>query len=280
MTDQKSNITSLQKKYMTPNNHQELTDQRIIKNIDQEPLKSIYFKRLIAKKITFTNVNFSFCTFEAAYLKDCTFNNCEFVGCKFVNCNMSGSTFFGCDFRYALFEKTLINHDILTCNLPSEENLQRLLLKSLRINYQQIGDIDGANKAISLELEATQIHLKKSWKSRDKYYRNKYQGIKRFNMLIKWISFSLLDLIWGNGESVIKLCRAILFIALLIATIDYYIFSATPSFINSLKLAPSILFSTIRPEHYPNYYITAIFITRLTMFAFFISIVIKRFNRR
>ena len=43
--------------------------------------------------------------------------------------------------------------------------------RTLRMNYQQLGDARAANKAI--EIEATEIHLHKAWSSKQSYYRSK-----------------------------------------------------------------------------------------------------------
>lgn len=129
------------------------------------------FERLVALKVEFKNVDFCYSIFDAAYIRNCSFEDCNFTGCRFVNCNLAGSSFNGCKFDYATFDKTHIDNDILEVGCPGHENLKLKFARSLRLNYQQIGDAKSANKAINIELQATEDHLHKAWKSKESYYR-------------------------------------------------------------------------------------------------------------
>jgi hypothetical protein len=91
--------------------------------------------------------------------------------------------------------------------MPGHENVALELARALRVNYAQIGDSDGVNKAISAELAATRIHLKKVVCSNEGYYRKKYRGWNRILKALEYYSFLSLDFIWGNGESLPKLIR-------------------------------------------------------------------------
>jgi uncharacterized protein YjbI with pentapeptide repeats len=95
-------------------------------------------------------VDFRYSTFDACYLRNCVVDDCTFVGCRFVNTNLHGSSVLGCEFDYATFEKTDIDHDVLASGCPATENLKMRLARSLRINYQQLGDPDAVNKAIAV----------------------------------------------------------------------------------------------------------------------------------
>jgi hypothetical protein len=172
------------------------------------------FIRLVGKDVIFTNVNFMYCIFDGAYLRNCNFQSCDFTGCRFINSNLVGSSFSGCKFNYATFEKTLVDTDIMINSCPSEENLKLKFARSLRINYQQLGDAKAANKAISIELKATESHLYKAWSSKESYYRRKYKGFNRLTTFGEWLEFKTLDFIWGNGESTYKLIRAVLLVLL------------------------------------------------------------------
>jgi hypothetical protein len=155
-------------------------------------------------------VDFRYTTFDACYLRKCFFEECDFTGCRFVSTSLYGSTFAGCKFDYATFEKTDIDEHVLSTGCPGTENLKMRFARSLRVNYQQLGNADAVNKAIAVELEATRVHLEKSWRSNESYYRRKYAGAQRALQLLRWIQFITLDWIWGNGESVGKLLRAAL----------------------------------------------------------------------
>lgn len=269
-------------RYCIDNGRIKIQDKQINENIEEHRFKLINFIGLVAIKITFKKVDFSNCIFESVYLRNCRFIDCDFTGVKFVNSNLLGSGFSGCTFKYATFEKTVIDNDIFEKNLPKEENLQRKLLRSLRVNYQQLGDTANVNKTIILELHSTGVHLKKSWLSEESYYRMKYQGFNRIKMFLDWLVFAFLDKVWGNGESVLKLFRAILFIFLFIAVVDISVFSTSSnSIVDAFLSAPSVFFGVSQKyQNYPDYYKVIIFVVRLTMFALFISIILKRLNRR
>lgn len=151
------------------------------------------------------------------------------------------------------------------------------------MNYQQLGDAKSANKAIRIELHATEVHLHKAWRSKESYYRQKYAGWKRAKAFIDWLDFKALDFIWGNGESTIKLIRAVLLILALIALIDV-IASRDPNLLDSYTRAfaeaPQVFLGTLSPGQYPTLYLTLILLVRLVTFGFLMAIIIKRFNRR
>jgi uncharacterized protein YjbI with pentapeptide repeats len=89
------------------------------------------------------------------------FDSCDFTGCRFTASNFYTSTFSDCKFEYAVFERTLIESDILDTECPGPDNLKLKFARTLRMNYQQLGDAKSANKAISVELQATKQHLSK-----------------------------------------------------------------------------------------------------------------------
>ncbi|UJS23570.1 pentapeptide repeat-containing protein [Thiothrix winogradskyi] len=259
------------------------TDKRFSSNIESESFLNNLFVRLVAKKIQFTNVDFRYCIFDACYLRNCTFDSCDFTGCKFVGSNLLGTNFSGCKFDYATFERTQLDDDILDNSCPSSENLKLKFARSLRMNFQQQGNAQAANKAISIELEATEVHLKKAWASKESYYRKKYKGFKRLKTFIEWLEFRLLDLIWGNGESTIKLIRAIIVILIGITVIDVFStgnINNISDYINSFIKSPQILLGVLNPTYYSSALLAFILFLRLVMFGFFMSIIIKRFNRR
>lgn len=261
----------------------EVTDKKVDASINGESYINHLFVRLVAKSIHFSKIDFRYCIFDTAYLRNCTFESCDFTGCRFINSNLYGSSFNGCKFDYATFDKSFVDNDILESGCPGPENLKLKFARSLRMNYQQIGDAQSANKAISIELQATEDHLHKAWNSKESYYRNKYRGLKRLRMFGEWLEFKTLDLIWGNGESTWKLLRAVIVVLIIIAITDVIKFgnaNLVSEYLNSLALSPQLLLGMLKPPHYPAWYLTLIFVVRLIMFGFFMSIIIKRFNRR
>ena len=154
-------------------NRDVITDFYVPKDIVDEPDDFRYkiFERLNAIKITFKNVSFLHCVFDGCYFNNCVFDTCDFTGCKFTGSNFHQTAFRGCDFRFTLFEHSQLDDDIVISEAPREENLRMHFARSLRMNYQQIGDAKAVNKAIKVELNATSIYLYKSWRSGETYYK-------------------------------------------------------------------------------------------------------------
>ncbi len=151
-------------------------DMRFRSDISSANFSNFLFQRLIAKERKFVCIDFRYTIFDSCYFRNCVFDSCDFTGCRFVGSNLHGSCFVGCKFDYVNFERTLIDDDILETSCPSLENLKMRFARTLRMNYQQIGDVKSANKAKRVELEATQLHFFKAWRSRESYYRKKFVG--------------------------------------------------------------------------------------------------------
>lgn len=261
----------------------EHTDKWVFADIFGETFEHIIFLRLSAKTKKFKNVSFKYSLFDGAYLKDCRFENCNFTGCQFINSNLTGSRFRGCKFNYTTFRFTEIDSEILEYGFPSQENLKLKFARSLRLNYQQIGDAKSANKAVLLELAATEEHHKKAWKSKESYYRNKYSGKKRVWAFLDWFEFKLLDLMWGNGESLVKLFKTFLFLLFATSLAHVYFvgdYTQIKEYLDAMLHSLPTFFGLTVPEEFPVFLKTLIYIIRLVMFAFLMAIVIKRFGRR
>jgi uncharacterized protein YjbI with pentapeptide repeats len=158
-------------------------DQKFSNNVDGGKYSNHVFTRLVAKDKRFTNVNFRYSFFEHSYLRDCHFDSCDFTGCRFTNTNLAGSKFSGCKFDYAYFEKTLVEPAILETECPGYENLKLRFARTLRTNFQQLGDAGAANKAMNVELDATATHLSKAAWSKESYYRKHYVGWGRLEII-------------------------------------------------------------------------------------------------
>lgn len=284
--DTATNAAQKQKREaLLPGNREVITDLYVSKNIENEP-KDYAFKvyvRLNARKQTLKKVNFEHCVFEGCYFNSCVFDSCNFIGCRFIACNFHLSAFSGCKFGYATFERCQIDDEILEQEAPSEENLRMRFARSLRVNFQQIGDAKAANKAISVELKATAIYLKKSWSSKESYFRKKYPGWKKVSQFFKWLEFRVLDSIWGNGESPLKLLRAVLVVHLLIAAYSTLRFGNIwdlKSYLASLAASPGVFFGLSTSHPFPTLVLSLIASIRLVSFAFLTAILVKRFGRR
>ena len=241
------------------------------------------FVRLNAKSVTFRNVSFAHSVIDGCYLRSCVFDSCDFTGCRFIGSNLHQSTFPGCKFDYATFERCQIDDDILDSEAPRQENLRMRFARSLRMNYQQIGDAKAVNKAITLELEATSRHLLESWYSDSTYHRKKYPGLLRVAQFLHWIEFWILHFVWGNGESIFKLLRSIVIAVLIIAIYDAGSLSAQATvydYWESLKLAPGVFLGTVARAHHSIGAASAIVATKLVALSLLTALLVKRFGRR
>jgi hypothetical protein len=268
---------------LSESNRVSVIDKRFSADVADGKFTNHLFLRLVAKKKRFATVDFKYSIFDTCYLRDCFFESCDFTGCRFVGSNLHGSKFSGCKFDYSSFERTLVESDILDTECPGLDNLKSRFARTLRMNYQQLGDAEAANKAIRVELEASKSHKRKAWAANEAYYRRKYSGIKRIKAFMSWVLFTALHWIWGNGESAAKLLRTSLAIFVVMAVVDVFLFRDTgrvSNYVLALGEAPQIFLGTDSPSYYPHWYLAVIVFMRLTMFGFFMSIMIKRLNRR
>ncbi len=268
---------------LTANSRTRSEDQRFDQDEAQTSYANFIFVRLVAKAKTLRQVDFRYCIFDSCYLRDCTFIGCTFIGCRFLSTNLRGSKFSGCDFAYATFDKTIIADDILDRECPPRENQRASFARSLRVNYQQLGEARSVNKAIRVELQATKTHLHKAWQSEETYYRVKYAKWNRVRSFVSWLSFSVLDALWGNGESVPKLLRSVLVLFLVMAVYNACRVGdpgLVSSYAKGLQVAPEVFLGTRTFPQYAYWYTTAILTVRLLLFAALTSILFKRLSRR
>lgn len=267
----------------TSSNRVHHVDQLFEGDLINEKYSNCLIIRGVAKGKKFKGIDFKYTIFETCYFRKCSFEDCDFTGCRFNTSNLYGSIFQNCKFDYVVFERTQITPEILDTNCPGLENLKLKFARSLRTNFQSLGDSEAVNKAMAIELDATEAHLFKAWNAPESYYRHKYRGWGRVKVFFQWLSFKILDLLWGNGESSLKLLRAVLAMLMMMALI-HVIFWGDPSQVRDYWLAvwimPQVLLGVLKPLHYPDFYLTIIMTLRLLAFGFFLSILIKRFNRR
>jgi len=269
--------------FLRPTGRESIKDKAIAHDLKGENLTNKQFERLVAKQKRFINCNFSYSHFDSVYLHKCTFDSCKFVGCKFINSNLRGSSFEGCTFDYAEFSHTQIEPEVLDKGCPGRENLQQKFARTLRVNFQQIGNAVAANKAIKIELEANRVHLYKAWHSREAYYRKHYPGLTRVKSFFEWAEFVLLDFCWGNGESLLKLLRTVAILIALIALGDVYFFkdiTSINSYLEAMNEAPQMFVGVSSPTNYSGAILATIATLRYVMLACFVSILVKRFSRR
>jgi hypothetical protein len=236
--------------------------------------------RLFAVGITFTGVVFKQAVLVNCYFRNCTFIRCDFTGTQIKDCNLKGSSFEACQFRYTSWEKTILDEDFLDRCLPPEENLARDLVRSLRVNFAQIGNYDAVNKAAAIEVALTGEHLYNAAYSRQGYYRSwpKYQGINRLRYVGQHLRWKALDLLWGNGESIL---RVLLSGAVAIGAAAALLVNLTTNlqYLDALSLC-FLTFWGLATQPNPLALTVALTMCRFVLFGLFMAIVVKRLSRR
>jgi hypothetical protein len=235
------------------------------------------FWRVAAKNKTFTKVDFKYCVFEDCYFRNCKFVDCDFTGCQFRNSVLRGSEFEACQFDYCRFDKCVIPYEILNTSLPRRHNLALEFARSLRINYSQIGDTVGVNRAISAELEATRMdHRKAAW-SDELYYRQKFTGLLHAKQIVTDLWFRFLNFVWGNGESIWKVFRSIVIVNVLVAVIVWFNQKGTVG--SALLDALGLFWGTYKLQDFPLLFAIATAL-RFTLIGLFITVLVRRLSRR
>ncbi|OEE60617.1 hypothetical protein A1OK_10475 [Enterovibrio norvegicus FF-454] len=254
------------------------------KEFDEDESGSNYskkiFERVFAVGKTFTDVNFIQTNFSACYFRNCRFIRCNFTGASFKECYLMGSNFPECTFKYTTFSSTHLDDKFLDNYLPPEENLARDLVRALRVNFSQVGNYEGVNKAAELEVKLTGVHLYKATYSKEAYYRTKekYSGLSRVGYFISHAKWRFLDLIWGNGESIF---RVILSSFLFVFIISLLVFTPCEIDFNDAFFSTLYQFWGVRPELIlPKYISMFLTVGRLIFFSLFISILIKKLAKR
>lgn len=235
--------------------------------------------RVYAVKVTFTGVSFKQAALTNCYFRNCTFIRCDFTGTQIKDCYFKGSSFAQCPFRYTTWEKTQLDEDFLDKCLPSEENLARDLVRSLRVNFAQIGNQDAVNKAAAIEVKLTGLHLYNAAYSKQSYYRTfeKYNGWNRLWFILKHFRWKVLDWLWGNGESLSRVLFNGTFLIMLSAA-----FLAKSSSTLNYPDALWLSFLNFWGIGQPLSHLFAVILTvaRFVFFGLFMAILVKRLSRR
>jgi len=235
--------------------------------------------RVYAVDQIFTGVTFMQCVFTSCYFRNCRFIRCDFTGAIIKESNFKGAQFEECIFKYTILEKTLLDERFLDTCLPSEENLARDLVRTLRVNFAQIGNYEAVNKAASIEVKLTGQHLYNAAYSRQSYYRAKYKGHARFSHALQHLQWKSLDLLWGNGESILRVIVSslvVVFFAAILYMRDAVGISFPDAFFEALWHFWGVEYSAPMPSSY----VLSLTILRFGIFGLFMAILIKRLSRR
>ncbi|NOT16568.1 MAG: pentapeptide repeat-containing protein [Sulfuriferula sp.] len=257
-----------------------IEDKEFSEHVENYSFTRKEFVRVYAVGITFSGVDFSQCSFNSCYFRNCRFIRCNFTGSSFKESYLRGSTFPESIFKYTTFEKSPMDDRFLDAALPAEENLARDLVRSLRVNFSQIGNYEAVNKASAIEVQLTGAHLYKAAYSREAYYRGKehYSGWKRVNFIAHHAQWKFLDLLWGNGESLRRVIVSSNLFILFIAALNWL--ENPISILKSTELSFYQFLGIVTCNDVSHTYVALLTIGRLIFFSLFISILIKRLSKR
>lgn len=261
------------------NKKEKIEDKEFFAELRDIDLSSKEFVRVYAVNQVFTGVVFKQCVFTSCYFRNCNFIRCDFTGISIKDSNFKGAQFENCNFKYTTWEKTLLDERFLDTCLPSEENLARDLVRSLRTNFAQIGNYEAVNKAASIEVKLTGQHLYNAAYSRQAYYRAKYKGQARVTPALQHLRWKSLDLLWGNGESIFRVVRTGLGV-IIVAAIFYMRDTAAVSFPDAFLEALGHFWGVQYRAPMPMAYIVPLTVLRYVLIGMFMAILVKRLSRR
>lgn len=261
------------------NKKEKIEDKEFIEGLSGADLSRKEFARVYAVNQVFIDVVFKQCIFTSAYLRNCKFIRCDFTGASFKDSNFKGAQFEECGFKYTSWEKTFLEERFLDTCLPSEENLARDLVRSLRTNFAQIGNYEAVNKAASIEVKLTGQHLYNAAYSKQSYYRAKYKGQARFVNALHHLHWKSLDLLWGNGESIFRV-----FLTGLVVIVIFAIFfmrdTAGVSFSESFFEVLGSFWGIQYSRSLSFIYVVPLTLVRYVLIGLFMAILVKRLSRR
>ncbi len=256
-----------------------IEDKEFVADVRNENFSQHNLKRLFALKKIFTDVSFKQSDISNCYFRNCQFIRCDFTGASISRSNFRGAKYEDCKFHYSIWEHTILDDEFLENCLPSEENLARDLVRSLRVNFGHVGNYPAVNKAASIEVALTGQHLFHAAYSKQSYYRAKYKGWNRATNAWRHAKWKMLDLLWGNGESLYRIVICGLFVIAICAALIIW---RDPQFSwpSSLGVIASAFWGISTTPPVPNAYLGVLTITRYVLFGLFMAILIKRLARR
>jgi hypothetical protein len=253
-------------------------DKQFLADVCKSSFHQHQLSRVYAVDVAFTDVSFKQAVLSACYFRNCTFMRCDFTGASFKDSNLRGCSFSNCKFSYTTWEKTVLDEEFLASCLPAEENLARDLVRSLRVNFAQIGNHAAVNKAAAIEVDLTGRHLFNAAYSKQAYHRKKYSGLLRIEHGAKHAEWKFLDLLWGNGESILKVSRSCLAIVVLGAIA---IFACDPNAPFGESVMNAFLqFWGLPSGSMPQSVAILLTMSRYILFGLFMAILVKRLSRR
>ena len=254
-------------------------DKEFVSDVRDEKFTQNSLRRLFAVKKNFVNVCFKQTELSDCYFRNCRFIRCDFTGAKISRCNLRGSQYEECKFQYTTWEHTHLDEEFLDNCLPSEENLARDLVRTLRVNFGHIGNYPAVNKAASIEVALTGQHLFNAAYSKQAYYRSKYKGWSRVVHGARHLKWKALDLLWGNGESLLRVLACGIFLVFIWSALLAWQFPEF-SWPESLSVVSRAFWGVSTTPPVPGGHLAALTAFRFVIAGLFMAILIKRLARR
>jgi hypothetical protein len=161
------------------------------------------------REVRYENCDFSASVVERGYFFKAAFIGCKFVGTRFSSAVFRSATFERCDFRYADFNRCVVPVPQLLANLPDEHNIRWDLLNNLRANARNIGDQHHEAELIRHEIAAEIEHWRAVGHQKSNFYQ-KYSSKERFWARLRVRRLIFERVVWGHGESLLRLVIATL----------------------------------------------------------------------
>ncbi len=255
-----------------------LEDKEFVSDVHDEDMSGQKITRVFAVKKTFTAVSFKQADISHTYFRNCRFIQCDFSGASISRSNFRGSRYEECQFRYATWQHTIVDDNFLDSCLPSEENLARDLVRSLRVNFGEIGNYAAVNKAASIEVALTGQHLYNAAYSNQSYYRAKYKGWSRVLQAARHVKWKVLEYLWGNGESLTRIVFSGVFVIVVGAAILPW-WSVDLLWPDTLGIVATAFWG-IGTSPLQDSYLALLTAARFILLGLFMAILIKRLSRR
>lgn len=256
-----------------------IEDKEFSSEVRDQDLSQKVLRRVFAVEKVFVGVSFKQSEISECYFRNCRFIRCDFTGTSIRRSNFRGSQYEECKFQYSTWEHTQLDEEFLDNCLPSEENLARDLARSLRVNFGHIGNYRAVNNAASIEVMLTGQHLFNAAYSKQSYYRSKYKGWGRVLHAVRHARWKALDLLWGNGESLLRVLLACIFTVFIWGS---YLAWSNPqlTWSQSLVAVAYQFWGVSGGGQLSSLQLTLLTIVRFLLVGLFMAILVKRLARR
>ncbi|MAT94974.1 MAG: hypothetical protein CME59_20585 [Halioglobus sp.] len=256
-----------------------IEDKEFVADVIEEDFSQKSFNRVFALKKVFTDVSFKQSEISNCYFRNCRFIRCDFTGANIARSNFRGAQYEECKFHYSTWEHTILDEEFLDNCLPSEDSLARDLARSLRTNFSQIGNYQAVNKAASIEVAMTGLHFFNAAFSKQSYYRSKYKGWRRILHVLRYTKWKALDLLWGNGESLLRIIASGIFAVLVCSLVLAWREPIFP-WSDVFGLVATAFWGVETTPPLPGHFLAMLTAIRFVLFGLFMAILVKRLSRR